>query len=192
VHRVKQSKPTTMGINGLWDVIGKGELVKLAQYSTDHFNQHGRPLRVAVDEPGWRFNNVSPRKVAEIRSKEPAVNPIEKAIMFRILHLMKYNIQFIWVFDRPRRPWKRNKRGGGGRPQDERERTQLLCQLLDHLKVPRHHAPAEAEAECARMQQLGIVDAVWSDDGDTLMFRKPSLRPSLRSSHVTISPLLCH
>jgi Holliday junction resolvase YEN1 len=53
VHRVKQSKPTTMGINGLWDVIGKGELVKLAQYSTDHFNQHGRPLRVAVDEPGW-------------------------------------------------------------------------------------------------------------------------------------------
>jgi Holliday junction resolvase YEN1 len=95
--------------------------------------------------------------------------------MWRILHFMKYNIQLIWVFDGPRRPWNRNKRGGGGRPQDERERTQLLCQLLDHLKVPHHHAPAEAEAECARMQQSGIVDAVWSDDGDTLMFGATSM-----------------
>jgi Holliday junction resolvase YEN1 len=108
-------------------------------------------------------------------NQDGAANPIEKAIMWRILHSMKYNIQLIWVFDGPRRPWKRNKRGGGGRPQDERERTQLLCQLLDHLKVPHHHAPAEAEAECARMQQLGIVDAVWSDDGDTLMFGATSM-----------------
>lgn len=159
-----------MGINGLWDVVGRGELVTLAKLATDHFKQHGRPLRVAVDEPGWRFNNLTPQQVEFIRSKEPAANPIEKNIMWRILHLMKFNIQLIWVFDGPGRPWKRNKRGGGGKPQDERERTRLTCQLLDHLKVPYHRAPAEAEAECARMHQLGIVDAVWSDDGDTLMF----------------------
>lgn len=159
-----------MGIHGLWDVIGRGELVTLSKLATEHFNQHGRPLRIAVDEPGWRFNNLTPQQVEFIRSKEPAANPIEKNIMWRILHLMKYNIQLIWVFDGPGRPWKRNKRGGGGKPQDERERTRLTCHLLDHLKVPYHRAPAEAEAECARMQQLGIVDAVWSDDGDTLMF----------------------
>lgn len=159
-----------MGIHGLWEVIGRGDLVSLAQYATDHYKQHGRPLRVAVDEPGWRFNNLTPAQAAFIRSKEPAANPIEKNIMWRILHLMKYNIQLVWVFDGPRRPWKRNKQGGGGSPKNERERIQLTCQLLDHLKVPRHHAPAEAEAECARMQRLGIVDAVWSDDGDTLMF----------------------
>lgn len=159
-----------MGIHGLWEVIGRGDLVSLAQYATDHYKQHGRPLRVAVNEPGWRFNNLTPAQVAFIRSKEPRANPIEKNIMWRILHLMKYNIQLVWVFDGPRRPWKRSKRGGGGSPQAERERIQLTCQLLDHLKVPRHHAPAEAEAECARMQRLGIVDAVWSDDGDTLMF----------------------
>jgi Holliday junction resolvase YEN1 len=159
-----------MGIHGLWEVIGRGDLVSLAQYATDHYKQHGRPLRVAVDEPGWRFNNLTPAQVAFIRSKEPAANPIEKNIMWRILHLMKYNIQLVWVFDGPRRPWKRNKRGGGGSPRDERERTQLTRQLLDHLKVPHHNAPAEAEAECVRMQRLGIVDAVWSDDGDTLMF----------------------
>jgi Holliday junction resolvase YEN1 len=159
-----------MGINSLWEVIGRGDLVALAKYATDHYKQHGRPLRVAVDEPGWRFNNLTPAQVAFIRSKEPAANPIEKNIMWRILYLMKYNIQLVWVFDGPRRPWKRNKRGGGGKPSDERKRIELTCQLLDHLKVPHHHAPAEAEAECARMQRLGIVDAVWSDDGDTLMF----------------------
>jgi Holliday junction resolvase YEN1 len=49
-----------MGINGLWDVIGKGELVKLAKYATDHYKAHGRPLRVAVDESRWRFNNLTP------------------------------------------------------------------------------------------------------------------------------------
>jgi Holliday junction resolvase YEN1 len=159
-----------MGINGLWDVIGRGEVVSIAKYATDHFNQHGRPLRVAVDEPGWRFNNLTPQKVEEIRKREPAANPIEKTVMWRILLLMRLNIQPIWILDGPRRPWKRNKRGGGGGPQVEYERTKLLIQLLDHLKVPHHRAPAEAEAECARLQRLGIVDAVWSDDGDTLMF----------------------
>jgi Holliday junction resolvase YEN1 len=31
-------------------------------------------------------------------------------------------------------------------------------------------APGEAEAECSWLQQEGIVDAVWTDDGDALMF----------------------
>ncbi|CAK4032620.1 unnamed protein product [Lecanosticta acicola] len=46
----------------------------------------------------------------------------------------------------------------------------LLHLMFDHLNVPYHRAPGEAEAECARLQQLGIVDAVWSDDGDSFMF----------------------
>lgn len=42
--------------------------------------------------------------------------------------------------------------------------------MLDNLKVAHHLAPGEAEAECAKLQALGVVDAVWSDDGDALMF----------------------
>jgi Holliday junction resolvase YEN1 len=38
------------------------------------------------------------------------------------------------------------------------------------LGVPHHEAPGEAEAECARLQQEGIVDAVWTDDSDAMMF----------------------
>jgi Holliday junction resolvase YEN1 len=46
----------------------------------------------------------------------------------------------------------------------------LLHQLFDLMKVHHHRAPGEVEAECARLQQLGIVDAVWSDDCDAFMF----------------------
>lgn len=50
------------------------------------------------------------------------------------------------------------------------DRVKPLHELLHYLKVPYHKAPGEAEAECARLQTLGVVDAVWSDDGDALMF----------------------
>ncbi|KXH63397.1 PHD-finger domain-containing protein [Colletotrichum salicis] len=41
---------------------------------------------------------------------------------------------------------------------------------LDHIRVPWYQAPGEAEAECALLQQKGLVDAVWSKDGDTFLF----------------------
>lgn len=154
----------------MWDVIGDGEITTIADYATKHFEREGRPLRVAVDEAGWRFNNLTPDQVAKIREKEAAANPIEKTILWRILRLMKLNVQLIFVFDGPRRPWKRGRKGGGGNPAEYFERVKLLEQLLDHLKIPRHRVPAEAEAECAKMQQAGIVDVVWSDDSDTMMF----------------------
>ncbi|KAI1136774.1 PIN domain-like protein [Hypoxylon sp. FL0543] len=76
------------------------------------------------------------------------------------------NVQVIFVFDGPNKPWKRRPNG-----QNYSERNvAVLKELLDQLGVPRHEAPGEAEAECARLQALGVVDAVWSDDSDTFMF----------------------
>ncbi|KAI9651652.1 MAG: hypothetical protein M1831_000555 [Alyxoria varia] len=150
----------------LWDVLGDGEVMPIATLSARHLEKTGRPFRIAVDEAGWRFNNLTPWQVAKIREKEPAANPIEKAILWRILRLARLNIQLIFVFDGPSRPWKRNRNAG----RIEWDKIKLLHDTLDMLKVPFHRAPAEAEAECALMQKEGIVDAVWSDDGDTLMF----------------------
>jgi Holliday junction resolvase YEN1 len=42
--------------------------------------------------------------------------------------------------------------------------------LLKQFGYPIHLAPGEAEAECALLQREGIVDAVLSEDVDTLMF----------------------
>ncbi|RMZ16521.1 hypothetical protein D0862_01200 [Hortaea werneckii] len=156
-----------MGINGLWDVIGAGEIVHIADYATQHFQKHGRPLRIAVDEACWRFTNLTPEQMEKIRDGEPAAKPVEKTILWRILRLMKLNVQLLFVYDGPSKPWK-SGRGGGGLL--DKELVKLLHQLLDHLKVPYHRAPGEAEAECAALEQRGVVDAVWADDGDAFMF----------------------
>ena len=42
--------------------------------------------------------------------------------------------------------------------------------LLELFRFPHHTAPGEAEAECAMLQKEGVVDAVLSEDVDTLMF----------------------
>ena len=154
-------------VRRLYDIIGEGEVHSLADYAARHWQQYKRPLRIAVDEACWRFTNLTPEQVQKIREGEPAANPVEKVILWRILRLLKLNVQLLFVNDGPRRPWKRNKRGGG---KLDYELTRLTHQLLRHLRVPYHEAPGEAEAECARLQALGVVDAVWSDDGDALMF----------------------
>lgn len=43
-------------------------------------------------------------------------------------------------------------------------------QLATELGIPCHDAPADGKAECALLERLGIVDAVWSDDLDALVF----------------------
>lgn len=46
----------------------------------------------------------------------------------------------------------------------------MTKQLLKLFGFPFHTAPGEAEAECALLQREGIVNAVLSEDVDTLMF----------------------
>lgn len=48
--------------------------------------------------------------------------------------------------------------------------TKSTKALLKLFGFPYHDAPGEAEAECAILQQQGVVDAVLSEDVDTLMF----------------------
>lgn len=156
----------------LWDVLGKGEEYAIADYAAAHWKKHKRPLRIAVDEACWRFNNLTDEQVARIREGEPAANPNEKVILWRILSLWQLNIQLLFVTDGLQRPGKKRwgKSGGRGGGKVDAEVMKMLHQMFDRLHVPYHRAPGEAEAECARLQQLNVVDAVWSDDGDCLMF----------------------
>ena len=119
----------------LWEVLGDGEVIHIADYAARHFKQHKRPLRIAVDEACWRFTNLTEEQVQKIRDGEPAANPVEKTILWRILRLMKLNIQLLFVWDGPRKPWKRNKGTGG---MVDKAVIKLLHQILDHLKVPYH------------------------------------------------------
>lgn len=76
-------------------------------------------------------------------------------------------MQPIFVFDGPYKPpFKRNKRSGRG---DEVSNA-MAKRLIRLFGFPIHQAPGEAEAECALLQREGIVDAVLSEDVDTIMF----------------------
>lgn len=106
---------------------------------------------------------------------EAAANPIEKALFFRTIKLLKLNVHLIFIFDGPERRWKRGK--PSGRVDYKHSRT--FTQMLDVLIVSHPRSPGEAEVECARLQQNG-VDAVWSEDADALMFGATMLIPDHR------------
>ncbi|KAF2004232.1 hypothetical protein P154DRAFT_572268 [Amniculicola lignicola CBS 123094] len=158
-----------MGIPELWDIIKEEDRsVSIALLAQEHYHTHRRPLRIAIDEADWRFNNVTQAQVYAIReSSNKPYQGIEKTMFYRICRLLSLNIQLLFVFDGPRRPWKRGKRGQG---KINYEARQLLKKICTYFRIPCHEAPAEAEAECARLQMLGVVDAVFSQDSDSLMF----------------------
>ncbi|KAH3913214.1 hypothetical protein HBH56_113250 [Parastagonospora nodorum] len=158
-----------MGIPQLFDVIkDHEEVVPIAQLAEDHHRRYGRPLRIAIDEADWRFNNLTQAQVYAIRdTSDMAYQGQEKTMFYRICRFLTLNIQLIFVFDGPSRPWKNGKRGQG--KIDYRERD-LLKEVLRCFGIAFHEAPGEAEAECARLQILGLVDAVWSQDSDSIMF----------------------
>lgn len=94
-------------------------------------------------------------------------NPAIRTLFYRLVRLLGLAIHPIFVFDGPHKPaFKRNKRSGKGGG----VATAMAKRLIRLFGFPVHDAPGEAEAECALLQQQGIVDAVLSEDVDTIMF----------------------
>lgn len=124
-----------------------------------HLEQSGRPFRLAIDYAIWSFQN---------QAGQGGRNPALRTLYYRCLKLLSLAIQPIFVFDGSRKPsLKRNTIV----PTDENHWTiQRTKELLDAFGFTYHQAPGEAEAECAILQASGLVDAVLSEDVDTLMF----------------------
>jgi Holliday junction resolvase YEN1 len=79
------------------------------------------------------------------------------------------NTEVVVVFDGSDVPAKRG--GASGRTINHQKRG-LLKELLRGLGIPFLEAPgeAEAEAECCILQRVGLVETVWSQDFDCMMF----------------------
>ncbi|KAL3428216.1 Flap structure-specific endonuclease [Phlyctema vagabunda] len=148
-----------MGIKGIYGEVGPGERVAFSKLAVEKFEQTGRPLRVAIDIAIWQF---------QIQSGRGGTNPAIRTFYFRLLRLLSLSIQPLFVFDGPHKPtFKRNKRVGTNGASLPNAASKQLLKLFG---FPYHVAPGEAEAECALLQRQGIVDAVLSEDVDTLMF----------------------
>jgi hypothetical protein len=92
-------------------------------------------------------------------------NPIERNIIFCTLRILRLGIQLHPIFDRP----KRLSSGGKLYP-GHGSTSELFRDTLTNIGVPCYEALAQAEAECAKMEMEGVVDGVWSEDGDALAF----------------------
>ncbi|KIW03895.1 uncharacterized protein PV09_04738 [Verruconis gallopava] len=148
-----------MGIHGIYKEIGPGRRIALSKVAVEHFEKTGRPLRIAIDISIWLF---------QIQSSKGGSNPALRTFYYRLLRLISLSIHPLFVFDGPNKPpFKRNKRTG---PNVASVPEFLAKQLLKQFGLPFHLAPGEAEAECALLQREGVVDAVLSEDVDTLMF----------------------
>lgn len=139
--------------------IGSGERIALSKLAIEFYERNNRPLRVAIDISIWHFQTQSGRGGS---------NPALRTLYYRLLRLLSLGIQPLFVFDGPQRPpFKRNIKIN---PHSASLPNYLSKQLLKLLGFPFHTAPGEAEAECALLQKEGVVDAVLSEDVDTLMF----------------------
>ncbi|KAF9741492.1 hypothetical protein PMIN06_007323 [Paraphaeosphaeria minitans] len=175
-----------MGIKGIYHEIGPGRRVALSKFAADTFEQTGRSLRIAVDVSIWLF---------QIQASKGGTNPALRTFYYRLLRLIALNIHPIFVFDGPNKPpFKRNKKTGGPGVSVASIPEFLAKQLLKQFGFPLHLAPGEAEAECALLQRQGIVDAVLSEDVDTLMFGSgvtirnwsPEQKSSKTPTHVNV------
>ncbi|MCJ1473710.1 hypothetical protein MMC13_002361 [Lambiella insularis] len=148
-----------MGIKGLYKELGPGRREALAKLAIEKLEETGSPLRIAVDISIWQF---------QVQSGKGGKNPALRTIYYRLLRFLALSIQPLFVFDGPYKPpFKRNVKTsshGASLP------NMLVRALLKKFGFPFLIAPGEAEAECALLQREGIVDAVLSEDVDTLMF----------------------
>lgn len=131
----------------------------LSKLAVETLEKENRPLRIAIDISIWLFQNQAARGGS---------NPALRTLYYRLLRLLSLSIQPIFVFDGPNKPnFKRNKKVGSNGASLP---VYLAKQMIKLFGFPCHSAPGEAEAECAFLQREGIVDAVLSEDVDTLMF----------------------
>ncbi|KAL8876176.1 MAG: hypothetical protein Q9198_005582 [Flavoplaca austrocitrina] len=143
----------------IYKEIGPGERVALSKLAIEHFEEHGRPMRIAIDASIWHF---------QTQSGKGGSNPALRTLYYRLLRLLSLSIRPLFVFDGPNKPpFKRNAKTG---IQAAALPNFITKQLLQLFGFPYHTAPGEAEAECALLQKEGIVDAVLSEDVDTMMF----------------------
>ncbi|KAL7795748.1 hypothetical protein V8C37DRAFT_408584 [Trichoderma ceciliae] len=147
-----------MGIKGIYRELGPGKRISLSKLASDSFAEHKRPFRLAIDIAIWQFQNQAARG---------GTNPAIRTLFYRLVRLLGTPIQPIFVFDGPNKPkFKRNRRSGRG----DGFAVSHAKRLIRLFGFVVHDAPGEAEAECAFLQQNGIVDAVLSEDVDTIMF----------------------
>ncbi|KAK7451236.1 hypothetical protein VKT23_012574 [Stygiomarasmius scandens] len=158
-----------MGIRDLWEIVAPSrQIVSLDTLACQHFVETGRFFKIGVDISQWFSQFQTGLRSKHIRSHaQLGQNPELRNMFLRISRLSRLPVILLAVFDGPNRPrYKRNK-SVRTIPHWMSSRTADILQAFGHHVIT---APGEAEAELSRLNQLGDIDAVLTDDSDALVF----------------------
>lgn len=98
---------------------------------------------------------------------DPLVNQFPFIFLQRITAFIQLGIDLVMVLDGSGRPeFKRNK----FRTQSVAYEDIICRRICNYCGIPVVYAAGEGEAECSMLQIQGIVDYVFSEDSDTLLF----------------------
>lgn len=177
-----------MGIADLWPIVSSesDERVAFPVFLSRFIEKHSRFPRLAIDAYMFMFWSQLPGA-----ENDPNIHRrIVRNFMAKLWYLVLHNVLFVVVFDGKYKPGKlRNghipeisgsisydelltyfKKLSHSTYSEGLSLVDMLKQILQRNCMDYIQAPAEAEAECAWLQSLGVVDFVVSDDSDTLVF----------------------
>lgn len=114
------------------------------------------------------------RSTSQLVGSSHALTPHQlRTLFYRLLNFIEDGILPVVVFDGPHKP--RHKRGQKVGPTRVTALQKQICEFCDAMGIEHRIAPGEAEAELAWLAASRQIDAVVSDDGDTLLFGAPTL-----------------
>ncbi|KAI0666714.1 hypothetical protein C8Q78DRAFT_1082964 [Trametes maxima] len=159
-----------MGVSGLWGIINKAAVSRsLAHLAViDGFDKNGsktRSFRIGIDASLW-LRHTDRNQKSKLQDRGP--NWEIRTLFERLCKLSRHPFTFLFVFDGRFRP--KLKRGSRVGKSGSHSRAKYLKELLDILGIDWREAKGEAEVELAYLNTKGYIDAILSDDVDTLIF----------------------
>lgn len=115
------------------------------------------------------MTTVHARPSSDLNCLFPNTRSAELTLFQRLARLYVLGVKAIFVFDGPDKPLvKRNRSTYQSSNPSYTEIT--FRRLVEHFGFLSWDAAGEAEAECAKLLELGVVDLIVTDDVDALMF----------------------
>lgn len=170
-----------MGIANLWAHLKAAapERVPFPKFLADFIEAHGRTPRIAIDA----YILIHHVAGTAVESDDLVV----RSFVSKLLYLTQHNVSYVVVFDGRYKPDKMRNTTlvnveeyaslledyQSAPPLSYLEEIPLIESIKDTLtglSIDFVQAPGEAEAECAWLQRLGVVDFVMTDDSDALVF----------------------
>ncbi|KAI0643576.1 PIN domain-like protein [Trametes meyenii] len=159
-----------MGIKGLWELLDSERVAERKSFKTLTIAEGFEGTRldrlyyIGVDASVWAQQ--LQRMNREDRA-ETSENPELCTFFHRLAKLVGYPLHAVFVVDGPLRPPVKRKKHAKTTPQWMLRGMQRLVNVFGFSWL---QGTGEAGAELAKMNELGVIDAILSDDSDLFLY----------------------